>query len=240
MLFETDDPTHLNPFESTACGSLVSIGPWFGVLELSGGFPIAGHGGMRGNTDKACVLNGVVWRLMGDDEAVAITKVSIGPWFGVLELSGGFPIAGHGGMRGNTDKARVLNSVVWRLMGDDEAVYMRRDRFILAAALSFGVGDLLVPDIFNYLFDGVNNPNNGLRGFFESITIVSSTPCDDEVLGSCRTILNSWTAVLISGLVALTPNLLLPQDGSPKDEVEENAEVAQDLEIQMLYPERKP
>ncbi|OAX33091.1 uric acid-xanthine permease, partial [Rhizopogon vinicolor AM-OR11-026] len=99
--------------------------------------------------------------------------------------------------------------------------YTRRDRFILAAALSFGVGDLLVPDIFNYLFDGVNNPNNGLQGLFESITIVLSTP------------------FLISGLVALTLNLLLPQDGSQEDEVEESAEVAQDLEIQMPNPERK-
>ncbi|OAX33087.1 hypothetical protein K503DRAFT_553680, partial [Rhizopogon vinicolor AM-OR11-026] len=99
--------------------------------------------------------------------------------------------------------------------------YTRRDRFILAAALSFGVGDLLVPDIFNYLFDGVNNPNNGLQGLFESISIVLSTP------------------FLISGLVALTLNLLLPQDGSQKDEVEESAEVGQDLEIQTLDPERK-
>ncbi|OJA13503.1 hypothetical protein AZE42_12433, partial [Rhizopogon vesiculosus] len=99
--------------------------------------------------------------------------------------------------------------------------YTRRDRFILAAAMSFGIGDLLVPDIFNYLFDGVNNPNNGLQGLFESISIVLSTP------------------FLISGLVALTLNLLLPQDGSQKDEVEENVEVAQDLEIQMLEPERK-
>ncbi|OJA15064.1 hypothetical protein AZE42_12170, partial [Rhizopogon vesiculosus] len=99
--------------------------------------------------------------------------------------------------------------------------YTRRDRFILAAAMSFGVGDLLVPDIFDYLFDGVNNPNNGLQGLFESITILLSTP------------------FLISGLVALTLNLLLPQDGSPKDEAEERVEVAQDLEVQMLDPERK-
>lgn len=56
--------------------------------------------------------------------------------------------------------------------------YTRRDRFILAAALSFGVGDLLVPDIFTYLFDGVNNPSGGLQGLFESITIVLSTPCE--------------------------------------------------------------
>lgn len=56
--------------------------------------------------------------------------------------------------------------------------YTRRDRFILAAALSFGVGDLMVPNIFIYLFNGVKNPNNGLQGLFESITIVLSTPCE--------------------------------------------------------------
>ena len=55
--------------------------------------------------------------------------------------------------------------------------FTRRDRFILAAAMSFGIGDLLVPTIFTHLFDGVNNPNKGLQGFFDSITIVLSTPC---------------------------------------------------------------
>ena len=56
--------------------------------------------------------------------------------------------------------------------------FTRRDRFILAAALAFGVGDLLVPTIFTHLFDGVNNPNKGLQGLFDSITIVLSTPCE--------------------------------------------------------------
>lgn len=56
--------------------------------------------------------------------------------------------------------------------------YTRRDRFILAAAMSFGIGDLLMPDIFTYLFDGVRNPNAGLQGLFDSITIVLSTPCE--------------------------------------------------------------
>ena len=56
--------------------------------------------------------------------------------------------------------------------------FTRRDRFVLAAALSFGVGDLLVPTIFTHLFDGVVNPSSGLRGLFDSITIVLSTPCE--------------------------------------------------------------
>jgi uracil-xanthine permease len=98
--------------------------------------------------------------------------------------------------------------------------YTRRDRFILAAALSFGVGDLLVPDIFTYLFDGVNNPNKGLEGLIESITIVLSTP------------------FLVSGITALVLNLILPQDMLQQDEDKEDVEVTQDLEIQVLEQER--
>lgn len=72
--------------------------------------------------------------------------------------------------------------------------YTRRDRFILAAAMSFGFGDLLVPDIFTYLFQGVKNPSSGLQGLFDSITIVVSTP------------------FLAAGLVAVILNLILPQE----------------------------
>lgn len=72
--------------------------------------------------------------------------------------------------------------------------YTRRDRFILAAAMSFGFGDLLVPDIFTYLFQGVKNPSSGLQGLFDSITIVLSTP------------------FLAAGLVAVILNLILPQE----------------------------
>lgn len=101
--------------------------------------------------------------------------------------------------------------------------FTRRDRFILAAALSFGVGDLLVPDIFTYLFDGVKNPSKGLQGLFESITIMLSTP------------------FLVSGIVVLVLNLILPQDMDmlQQDEDKEDVEVAQDLEIQVLDQERR-
>ena len=58
------------------------------------------------------------------------------------------------------------------------AKYTRRDRFIIAAALCFGFGNLLVPDIFTHLFDGVNNPSSGLRGLLDAIEIVLTTPCE--------------------------------------------------------------
>ncbi|EIW61252.1 Xanthine/uracil permease [Trametes versicolor FP-101664 SS1] len=78
--------------------------------------------------------------------------------------------------------------------------FTRRDRFVLAAAFSFGIGDLLVPTIFTHLFDGVRSPNKGLQGLFDSITIVLSTP------------------FLMAGLVALVLNLILPQDDADGDD----------------------
>ncbi|KIJ06718.1 hypothetical protein PAXINDRAFT_182641 [Paxillus involutus ATCC 200175] len=47
---------------------------------------------------------------------------------------------------------------------------------VVISAMSFGVGDLLMPDVFTYLFEEVKNPNSGLQGLFDSITIVLSTP----------------------------------------------------------------
>ncbi|KDQ63955.1 hypothetical protein JAAARDRAFT_213723 [Jaapia argillacea MUCL 33604] len=82
--------------------------------------------------------------------------------------------------------------------------FTRRDRFVLGAALSFGIGDLLVPTIFTHLFDGVKNPNNGLQGLFDSITIVLSTP------------------FLICGIVAVILNLILPQEDKEEEEEEED------------------
>lgn len=61
--------------------------------------------------------------------------------------------------------------------------FTRRDRFVLAAALSFGFGDLLVPDIFTHLFDGVN-AGKGLQGLLNSITIILSTPCE-HIITDC-------------------------------------------------------
>lgn len=77
-----------------------------------------------------------------------------------------------------TSGLRVLSYINWN----------RRERFILAAALSFGIGDLLVPSIFTHLFDGVKNPGKGLQGLFASITIVLDTPCKsvDLFADNCR------------------------------------------------------
>ncbi|OCH90012.1 Xanthine/uracil permease [Obba rivulosa] len=85
--------------------------------------------------------------------------------------------------------------------------FTRRDRFVLAAALSFGFGDLLVPSIFTHLFDGVTHPNKGLQGFLDSITIVLTTP------------------FLIAGIVAVVLNLILPQEQIEGDDDDVQVEV---------------
>ncbi|KAL0575254.1 hypothetical protein V5O48_006719 [Marasmius crinis-equi] len=82
----------------------------------------------------------------------------------------------------------------------------RRDRFVLAAAFSFGVADMLVPGIFTHLFDGVDNPSAGLRGFFDSITIILSTP------------------FLAAGIVASVVNLILPAEEDDSRVVHEEHE----------------
>ncbi|KAF9030237.1 Xanthine/uracil permease [Hymenopellis radicata] len=89
--------------------------------------------------------------------------------------------------------------------------FTRRDRFVLAAALSFGLGDLLVEDVFTHLFDGVANPSSGLKGFFDSITIVLSTP------------------FLSAGLVASVLNLILPQEDAEELDpvIDDDAELAE-------------
>ncbi|KAI0311856.1 permease family-domain-containing protein [Amylostereum chailletii] len=93
-----------------------------------------------------------------------------------------------------TSGVRVLSYVRWT----------RRDRFVLAAALSFGFGDLLVPTVFTHLFDGVS-AGKALQGFLDSITIVLSTP------------------FLSAGIVAVVLNLILPQEQVEEIEEEEEA-----------------
>ncbi|CAE6481753.1 unnamed protein product [Rhizoctonia solani] len=88
---------------------------------------------------------------------------------------------------------RVLATIKWQ----------RRDRFILAGALSFGLGDLLVPEWYAHLFDGVE-ANSGLQGFFDSITIVLSTP------------------FLIAGVVAVILNLIIPPEEEEKSHIVEH------------------
>ena len=111
--------------------------------------------------------------------------------------------------------------------------FTRRDRFVLAAALSFGVGDLLVPNIFTHLFDGVRNPNKGLTGLFDSITIVLSTPCEILVQKAriCVLMITFFLLVLSSGIVAVILNLLLPQETQAEEE-EDGVDVVDVVDVE--------
>ncbi|KAG5653360.1 hypothetical protein H0H81_000861 [Sphagnurus paluster] len=91
--------------------------------------------------------------------------------------------------------------------------FTRRDRFILAAALCFGIGDLLVPKVFTHLFDSVRDPSSGLKGLFDSITIVLSTPCMSFSLQAYSFGTHSSNyAVLSAGIVAAVLNLVIPDE----------------------------
>ncbi|TFK43056.1 xanthine/uracil permease [Crucibulum laeve] len=92
--------------------------------------------------------------------------------------------------------------------------FTRRDRFVLAAAFSFGIGDLLVPGMFTHLFDGVNHPNNGLQGLFNSITIILSTP------------------FLSAGIVAVVLNLVLAQEPLQENPLPETPNLEEQKEMQ--------
>ena len=119
----------------------------------------------------------------------------------------------------------------------DYTQFTRRDRFVLAAALSFGVGDLLVPGIFTHLFDGVNHPNKGLQGLFDSITIILSTPCQFvHVAHTEDAALILTPTVLVAGIVAAVLNLILPQE-DPQEEDDEDDSNVEVVDVEARFPE---
>jgi xanthine/uracil permease len=111
--------------------------------------------------------------------------------------------------------------------------FTRRERFILAAALSFGLGDLLVPGIFTHLFDRVPSEKvtPGLKGLFDSITIILSTPCEfaSSLQGRARRI--NDPPVLSAGIVATILNLILPPEIPQLDETEERVSNSESVAV---------
>ena len=108
------------------------------------------------------------------------------------------------------------------------AQFTRRDRFVLAAALSFGLADILVPDIFTHLFDGVDSPSSGLQGLFNSITIILSTPCMCHF--PPRLNHPEHLTVLAAGIVSSLLNYILPHE--TEDAVDDDDEEFQEVEEQ--------
>lgn len=142
--------------------------------------------------------------------------------FGILGKISGFFLAIPNPVLGGVTTFLFASVVVSGIRVLSYVHYTRRDRFILAAAMSFGFGNLLVPDTFTYLFQGVKNPKPGLQGLFNSITIILSTP------------------FLSAGLVAVVLNLILPQEAlSPEDEYGSDVEQGVGLEADNDNDEHK-
>ncbi|KAF5370579.1 hypothetical protein D9758_001959 [Tetrapyrgos nigripes] len=147
---------------------------------------------------------------------ISITRcanISAGRWccfflilFGVVGKISGVFLAIPNPVLGGVTTFLFANVAVSGIRVLTYSTFNRRERFILAAALSFGIGDLLVPTIFTHLFDGVDQPSKGLKGLFDSITIVLSTP------------------FLAAGLVAVLLNLILPQETVMDEEGESGTE----------------
>jgi xanthine/uracil permease len=71
--------------------------------------------------------------------------------------------------------------------------FTRRTRFILTAAMALGVGAILVPDWFSYVFT-YKGGNKAKQGFFDAIALVMET------------------GFAVAAFIALALNLLLPEE----------------------------
>lgn len=119
--------------------------------------------------------------------------------FGVLGKISGVFLAIPNPVLGGVTTFMFANVVVSGVRILSMSKITRRDRFVVAAAFSFGIADMLVPGIFTHLFNGVDNPSPGLQGLFDSITIILTTP------------------FLVAGIVASIVNLILPEELEEED-----------------------
>ena len=71
--------------------------------------------------------------------------------------------------------------------------FTRRNRFILTAALSLGIGAILVPKWFSYVFT-YKGDNQTKQGFFNAIILVTET------------------GFAVTGFLSMFLNLILPED----------------------------
>lgn len=97
--------------------------------------------------------------------------------FGVLGKLSGVFLAIPNPVLGGVTTFLFANVVTSGLRVLSSTKFGRRERFVLAAAMVFGFGNLLKHETFTFLFERVSTPNAGLRGLFDSITIILSTPC---------------------------------------------------------------
>lgn len=118
--------------------------------------------------------------------------------------------------------------------------FTRRDRVILAASLSLGVGNLLVPDWSSYIFT-YSGSNGALIGFYNSrkfYIIVRNHFFSRRLIfwpSFLSVIIILSTPFLIAGIVASLLNSTLPEDSDSiiedvdVDELETGQSVEEDL-----------
>ncbi|OZJ05414.1 hypothetical protein BZG36_02003 [Bifiguratus adelaidae] len=94
--------------------------------------------------------------------------------------------------------------------------WTRRDRFIVSAALSIGLGVNLVPNWFSYVLT-YSGPNQTLRGFYDAVDVIVST------------------GFVIACIITIALNLILPKDF---DQGEYEEDLALEAESEMA--ESKP
>ncbi|KAJ7758333.1 permease family-domain-containing protein, partial [Mycena metata] len=167
--------------------------------------------------------------LLLNNGVIAITRCAnraAGRWccvflilFGILGKISGALLAIPNSVLGGVTTFLFASVAVSGLRVLSFAQYTRRDRFVLAAALSFGIGDPLVPQLFTHLFDRVKNPNSALQGFFDSITIVLSTP------------------FLAAGIVGVILNIILPREPGERSTINDDTEGGDDAEKQLQLEE---
>jgi len=94
--------------------------------------------------------------------------------------------------------------------------FTRRTRFILTAALALGIGAILVPNWFSFVFTYTGD-NKAKQGFFDAIVLVLET------------------GFAVTAFVAVILNLILPEE----DEAEEVASLAGDIVAERMEAERE-
>ncbi|GAA5877373.1 hypothetical protein JCM8547_003011 [Rhodosporidiobolus lusitaniae] len=129
--------------------------------------------------------------------------------FGILAKLSGVFLAIPNSVLGGVTTFLFASVAVSGLKIISRCGFTRRDRIILAGALSLGFANLLVSDWASHIFT-YSGSNAALKGFINSIVIVLSTP------------------FLIGGLVASLLNATLPAE--PEEDVEDQERVDEDLD----------
>ncbi|KPV72973.1 uncharacterized protein RHOBADRAFT_17422 [Rhodotorula graminis WP1] len=121
--------------------------------------------------------------------------------FGILAKISGVFLAIPNSVLGGVTTFLFASVAVSGLKILSTASFSRRDRVILAAALSFGLTTMLVKDWTSYIFT-YKGGNAALKGFMNSLIIILSTP------------------FLIAGIIASLLNATLPLDADDEDKAQ--------------------